>query len=426
MFALGFWDDLRSLRAQWKLIAQIAIAAAVYFSDIRIEIIKNPVTETDLALGVVFSFIATVLWLVTLTNLINLIDGIDGLAGGICLMLMVLLANLGSANSSFVMLLAVGVAGALLGFLKFNYPPAKIYMGDGGAYFIGFLIGILSIVNSNKGTVVAALIAPTFALALPLVDASLAVLRRGLPGLPVFRPDRKHIHHHLITVGFSRERAVLSLYTVSLVCLVLALSVFYWQGRLLPLFTGLLFLVLIVSGHLSGYTRNWFTIGSRLGKSLALRKETRYALTLSRWLEMEVERQGSVEELWRDYQFVVCKLGFSRVKLVLPDGIKIWESEDFQERAAEMRHGSHELNHGTVIEFDADKTVMSEMLFDLLSDLASETWYKAASRWWMINKTPVEFLSKAPIPGSSPQKKFVRLYAPARPKSLDRKLEFTE
>lgn len=423
MFALGFWDDLRPLRAHWKLIIQIAIASVVYFSGIKIEILKNPFTEIDFTLGV-FSFLATVLWLVTLTNLINLIDGIDGLAGGICLMLMFLLATIGGGDVS-AMLLAVGVAGALLGFLKFNYPPAKIYMGDGGAYFLGFLIGILSITNSNKGTVAAALIAPAFALALPLVDVGLAVLRRGLSGLPIFRADRRHIHHHLIALGFSRERAVLGLYAVSLFCLFLAFSVFYWQGRLLPLFTGLLFLVLLISGHLSGFTKDWFTIGSRLGKSLALRKETRYALTLSKWLEMEVERHNSVDELWQDYQFVVRKLGFSRVNLVLPDGASTWESEGFEERADEMRHISHEINDGTVIEFDADKTVMSDMLFNLLSDLASETWYKAASRWRVINTTPLEFVSMATPPGTTAQKKFVRMYAPVRQKSLSRDLELT-
>lgn len=421
MFALGLWDDLRPVRARWKLLVQIIIATAVYFGDIRIEVLKDPVTETVLPLGA-FGYIATVLWLVTLTNLINLIDGIDGLAGGICLMLMFLLANLGGGDSGSAMLLAVGVAGALLGFLKFNYPPAKIYMGDGGAYFLGFLIAILSITNSYKGTVIAALIAPAFALALPLADVGLAVLRRSLSGLPIFRADRQHIHHHLITLGFTRERAVLGLYAVSLFCLCLAFGVFYWQGRLLPLFTGLLFLVLLISGHLSGFTKDWFKIGSRLGKSLALRKETRYALTLSKWLEMEVERHNSVEELWLDYQFVVRKLGFSRVVLLLPDRANTWESEEFGERVNEMRHGCHEINDGTVIEFHGDNSVMSEMLFNLLSDLAAETWYKAASRWRVINNTPLEFVSMATPAGSSVQKKFVRLYAPKQRKTPSRDL----
>ena len=296
------------------------------------KIFKSPLTETDVSLGM-FSFFVTVLWLVSLTNLINLIDGIDGLAGGICLMLMFLLANVGiGGDYGFSMLLATGVSGALIAFLRFNYPPAKIYMGDGGAYFLGFLIGILSIVNSNKGTVAAALIAPAFALALPIIDVSLAVLRRGLGGLPIFRPDQKHIHHHLITLGISRERTLLNLYTVSLLCLFLAFAVFYMQGRMLPLYAGLLFLVLLIAGRLSGFTKNWLAISSQLGKSLALRKETQYALTLNQWLVLEIERHNSVDELWRDYQFVVKKLRFAKVKIVLPDGsMNIWRADEFND-----------------------------------------------------------------------------------------------
>ncbi len=382
MFMLGFWDDLRPLGAKFKLLAQVGIASAVYLSNIRIDLFHDPISGADVQLGA-FGYLATVLWLVSLTNLINLIDGIDGLAGGIGLMLMLLMANLGVTDRlDFCALLAFGVAGALLGFLKYNYPPARIYMGDGGAYFLGFLIGILSIVNSNKGTVAAALIAPAFALALPIVDVSLAILRRGARGLPVFRPDQKHIHHHLlITLGISRERALLNLYTVSLLCLFLALCVFCLQGRLLPLYTGLLFLVLLVAGHLSGFTRNWFQVGSQLGQSLRLRKETRYALTLDRWFLLEAERRGRVDDLWEDYQFVVRKLGFSRLKLTVPGhATRVWQAESFDAQAVPHHQAVHEISDGTVVDLTADSRVMPEVLFTLLGDLAAETWYKAAQR----------------------------------------------
>ncbi len=415
MFTLGLWDDLYRVGAKWKFIIQIAIAVAVYLSDIRIELFKNPLTDTDLALGGLLSFGATVLWLVALTNLINLIDGIDGLAGGISLMLMSLLASFGlGGDTGFSTLIAVGVAGALLGFLRFNYPPAKIYMGDGGAYFLGFLIGILSIVDSNKGAVAAALIAPAFALALPIVDVGLAIFRRALRGLPVFRPDQKHIHHHLITLGFSRERTVLALYMVSLLCLVLAFGVFFLQGRMLPLFIGLLFLVLLIAGHTSGFTKDWSTIGSQLGKSLALRKETRYALTLSQWLVMEVERHQSVDELWQDYQFVVKKLGFSFLELALPDGTKTWRVENFNEQTNDLRHSRHEIGHGTVVALAAEKEVMSNVLFSLLGDLAAEAWYKAAQRWQVMNQTPLQFGSKAMPSEKSAPKRYIRLYSPPK------------
>jgi UDP-GlcNAc:undecaprenyl-phosphate GlcNAc-1-phosphate transferase len=384
MFGLGLWDDFRPLGARLKFIAQIVIASAVYFGGIKIEILKNPWTGIEQGLGLL-GFFVTILWLVTLTNLINLVDGIDGLAGGICLMLMCLLANLGmGGHSDFSMLLSLGMAGALIGFLKFNYPPARIYMGDGGAYFLGFLIGTLSIVNSNKGTVVAALIAPAFALALPITDVSLAVLRRGLRGLPLFRPDRKHIHHHLLTLGFSHKRAVLILYSVSSLCLFLAFEICWLQGRWMPLFSGLLFLILVIAGHVSGFAKDWFSIGGQLSKSLALRKETRHALAMSSWLEMDVERYHSVDELWEDYQLVVKKMGFSRVKLVFPNGIHTWEAEDF-ESTAHLQKVSHEVSGDSALEFAADQHVLPDVTFKLFAELAAETWHKASCRWRKLN-----------------------------------------
>lgn len=417
VFALGLWDDIRPLSAKFKFAAQIAIASALYFSNIRIELFKDPLTDADFHLGIL-GYFATVLWLVSMTNLINLIDGIDGLAGGICLMLMLLMANLGATyNLSYSMLLSIGVAGALVGFLKFNYPPAKIYMGDGGAYFLGFLIGSLAIVNSNKGDVAAALIAPAFALALPIVDVSLAVLRRGLRGLPIFRPDQKHIHHHLITLGISRERTLLNLYTVSLLCLFLALGLFCLQGRLLPLYTGLLFLVLLIAGHLSGFTRNWFKIPSQLGQLLSLRKETRYALTLDRWFVLAAERDGSFETLWEDYRFVVKKLGFSKVSVALPgSSTRTWEAERFDEKSCDYQTAAHEISDGTVITFVADRRVMPEVVFTLLGDLASETWYKGAAKCQLTSKKAV-VLAEARRTGKSDPKSFINIDTALRKES---------
>ena len=209
MFALGFWDDLKPLGAKRKLLGQIAIALTVCAFGIGIQKFKIPFTSTILDLGGWGVFL-TVLWLVGMTNLINLIDGVDGLAGGICLMLMGLLAYVGHDSGSFECLVS-GMAGALLGFLWFNFPPARVYLGDSGAYFLGFQIGLFAIINSHKGTIFAALVAPLFVLALPILDTTLAILRRGLRGLPIFRADRRHLHHHLLQMGLSRRRVVLLL-----------------------------------------------------------------------------------------------------------------------------------------------------------------------------------------------------------------------
>ena len=168
MFGLGFWDDLRPLGAKGKLAAQILIASLVWSCGVSIQVCKLPLLGWRVDLGGL-SLAVTVLWLVGLTNLINLIDGVDGLAGGICLMLMLLMIFVGQQGGSLG-LLASGMAGALLGFLVFNFPPAKVFLGDSGAYFLGFQIGLLSLIESDKGTVFGALLAPLFVLAQPLVD----------------------------------------------------------------------------------------------------------------------------------------------------------------------------------------------------------------------------------------------------------------
>lgn len=412
MFGLGFLDDLRPLGAKFKLLGQIAIASGVYFAGIQIQVIKNPLTHVAMDLGAL-SYVATVLWLVALTNLINLVDGMDGLAAGICFMLMCLLAHMGvGVSMAFTTLLTVGMAAVLLGFLYYNFPPAKIYMGDGGAYFLGFLIGLLSILNSHKGSVAAALIAPLFALTLPIVDVSLAILRRGLKGLPIFRPDQKHIHHALLKFGFSRERAVLLLYTFSVASLFLAFGVFWSQGRLLPLLLGFLFLMILVTARSVGLVNNWFSVKTRLSKSLALRVETRYALTLSSWMEMESERRVSVYELWEDYQFVVKKLGFSRVSLALPDGTNIWDSPAFDPDDTNHQEAAFDLNGCGKLEFVANHHVMQDKLFELLSELAAEAWHKAASRWQKLNRAPIQFASAVSHDKSIFQRRKGRAYTP--------------
>ena len=159
MFGLGLLDDVRPIGAKLKLLGQIVIAGTVALGGSNIETVTNPMTGVGYQLGM-WGAVATVVWLVALTNLINIIDGIDGLAAGISLMLMVLLVHATMISSPFFLMVAAGMIGVLVGFLYFNFPPARIYMGDGGAYFLGFLIGGMTLVTSHKGTVAAARVVP--------------------------------------------------------------------------------------------------------------------------------------------------------------------------------------------------------------------------------------------------------------------------
>jgi len=346
MFGIGLWDDLGSLNAKGKLLGQIVTASVVYSLGIGIQSFKIPFTEHIVNLGA-WGGVITVVWLVSMTNLINLIDGVDGLAGGICLMLMALLAFVGH-HSGNLELVASGMVGALLGFLWFNFPPARIYMGDGGAYFLGFQIGLFTIVNSQKGTILPALVAPLFVLALPIVDTSVAILRRGLRGLPVFRPDRKHIHHRLIDMGLSRRKVVLSLYAVTLLFLAMGFTAFVSRGNLVPALLGIAALVLVLCAGRLRFSREWFAVGRVVGDSLNMRQDVQYALCLTRWLTLEGSRQRSVEGLWSDLVFLAQRLGFTSVKLTLADGERVWQQEGSGETTHFAKHEIHGGAFGTL------------------------------------------------------------------------------
>jgi UDP-GlcNAc:undecaprenyl-phosphate/decaprenyl-phosphate GlcNAc-1-phosphate transferase len=323
MFGLGLWDDLFVLGARRKLLGQVAVATVAWCAGIGISKFQIPFTGHIIELGY-WSWPVTLFWLVALTNLINLIDGVDGLAGGICLMLMVLLVFVGggAGDLSFI---AAGMTGALLGFLWFNFPPARIYMGDGGAYFLGFLIGCKTIAGSQKGTVLAALAAPLFVLALPILDTALAILRRGLRGLPLFRADRSHIHHHLLDSGLSRRRVVLAAYAFTAVFLGLGLVAFWGHGQHLAILLGLAVVItLLVAGQMN-FSREWFAVGRVLGNSLNMRSKIQYALAQTRWLVMEGTRSESLASVCDDAVFIARKLGFDRVNIRLEDVERTWQ-----------------------------------------------------------------------------------------------------
>jgi UDP-GlcNAc:undecaprenyl-phosphate/decaprenyl-phosphate GlcNAc-1-phosphate transferase len=322
MFAIGFIDDLKPLGARKKLLGQIAVAVIVCCCGFGIETFKIPFTGRIIPLGP-WGLVLTVLWLVGITNLINLIDGVDGLAAGISLMLMALLGYVGHETGNFE-LVFIGMGGALLGFLRFNFPPARVYMGDGGAYFLGFQIGMFALVGSHKGEVMAALAAPLFVLVLPILDASLAILRRGLRGLPLFRPDRRHLHHHLLDAGLSHRKVVLMFYGATFVFLAMGVAAYWSRGNLVPVLLGLTVLIVLLGAGRFQFSRRWFAIGRMFEDSIHMRREIEYAVCLSRWLALEGGRRNGVEGLWKTLVLIVDKLGFASVKLTLADGERVW------------------------------------------------------------------------------------------------------
>lgn len=397
MFGLGLLDDLRPMPAHRKLACQIVIAVFAWLGGVRIDLFRSPLSGLEHSLGY-WGSLATVFWLVALTNLLNMVDGIDGLAAGIGFILMALLAILPlNGPWPFPLLVAVGMAGALLIFLHYNFPPAKIYLGDGGAYLLGFLIGGLSIVNSHKGSIVAALVVPLFGLAVPIADASLAIVRRWFKGLPLFRPDRKHIHHRLVKLGFSRRRAVLTLYALSILFLLLAFALFWSDGRVLALTAGLVFLGLVWLARTFGLVKKSFDISSLLAQGIELRKETRKADSLGRWLEQQADRANSIEALWLLYEQLADGLGFDKVVLFHRDERHSWQRAGRLPAPDDLHHERHEFpaDH-SAIEFCGEKSRLKPVVFEHLTELAAEGWMKTFQRWKKAHPSSLEFLESSP------------------------------
>jgi UDP-GlcNAc:undecaprenyl-phosphate/decaprenyl-phosphate GlcNAc-1-phosphate transferase len=210
----GLADDVLGLRPTQKLLIQCIAALAVYAAGLRVEIVDLRLGSTFALGGLALPF--TVLWIVGITNAFNLIDGLDGLASGVALVTTGTVAAaaiaLGNGNAAVV---CVALLGALLAFLPYNRNPARIFLGNAGSQFVGFLLAILSVQGSLKSATAVMIVIPLFALAVPLLDVSTAIARRWLRGSPILEADARHLHHRLVAIGLTHARAANVLYVVA-------------------------------------------------------------------------------------------------------------------------------------------------------------------------------------------------------------------
>ena len=309
MYGLGLWDDFKSLGAKKKLLGQLTTAIVVYSLGLNIEKFSYPgVGSIDLG---AWSLPVTVFWLIAVPNIVNLIDGFDGLAGGLGLCMSVTLGIVAINNEQIaVACYAFTMAGALLGFLVFNFPPAKIYLGDGGAYLIGFTIAALSLTSSNKGSVAKVLFVTMIALGVPILDTTFAMLRRALRGYPIFHADDEHFHHRLEKLGFSKRRILFGLYGICLVLSLFALSIIWSQGSTLPIAIGVLFLLALLALRYFHYLRSWTDVRRKFNRVRRRRRVVQYALLQAQVLELEAERCKSAQEFWAIFEHTLRRVGF--------------------------------------------------------------------------------------------------------------------
>lgn len=214
MLAVGIIDDLKQLSAKMKLAGQILAALVLIAFDVRIEWLTNPFGS--MLYLEYFSIPITILWVVAVTNTVNLIDGLDGLAAGVSSIASVTIFFVALQQSlPTVALFTAAIAGSALGFLFHNFNPAKIFMGDTGSLFLGYMLAAVSIIGVVKGAATIALFVPIVALGLPIMDTAFAIFRRYHHGVPIFRPDKGHLHHRLLAMGLSQKQVVLSMYVIS-------------------------------------------------------------------------------------------------------------------------------------------------------------------------------------------------------------------
>ena len=225
MYGVGAADDILDIKPITKFISQFLIASAVYSMGIKISFISNYFgygvmdSHANVILSNSLAYLITVIWIVGITNAVNLMDGLDGLAAGSVSIMSMSLAYIAYIHGARigampVCIALVAVAGGCLGFLPYNFSPAKTFMGDGGALYLGYMIAVLSVISPLKRATFIGAIVPIMTLAVPIFDTGMAMLRRTLKHESIMSADKGHLHHHLMAAGFGQRRSVLVIYGI--------------------------------------------------------------------------------------------------------------------------------------------------------------------------------------------------------------------
>lgn len=213
----GILDDLKELSPKAKFAFQIVAGLVLILGDVKVDFITNPFAKNSSLIYLNWlSIPITLFWVVGITNTLNFIDGLDGLSAGVAMISSLsLMLVAGKFNITNIIILSAAMAGACLGFLPYNFNPAKIFMGDTGALFLGFMLAAISIEGVMKSVATIAIVAPILILGVPIFDTTFAICRRLLNGQSVATADKGHLHHRLLDRGYSQKKSVLILYGIS-------------------------------------------------------------------------------------------------------------------------------------------------------------------------------------------------------------------
>jgi UDP-GlcNAc:undecaprenyl-phosphate/decaprenyl-phosphate GlcNAc-1-phosphate transferase len=325
VFLIGIWDDIRRLSPWPKLIAEIVASSVAFYFGLRIQLLSNPLgMQWDVSW---LSGPLTVIWLVGITNAVNLADGIDGLAAGIATFAAAILFVMTVPSIyTLVPLMAVALTGATLGFLRYNFSPATIFLGDSGSLFLGFYLGGLSLWASEKSTIAFGLLIPIIALGLPIIDMIYAIIRRWHRGVPLGQADRDHIHHILLEKGYSHRKAVLMLYGVnSLLALTAALLLFTRKSFAAYIVIAMSGLFILVTRFLGYY--KFSKIFRDMIKKWKDSQQAKYLAFRTRFLRRAFEDEKTLGGRWKLVKELFEEVGIQQATIewvAQPERLLVW------------------------------------------------------------------------------------------------------
>lgn len=383
VFVLGLLDDIHSLPSSVKLIVQIVAAivackGGIMISGVTVASGAAYIFAPWLSLGI------TVFWFLLIVNAINLIDGLDGLAAGLCFFASLVLLVLSlMAGRFFVAMGFASLAGACLGFLRYNFNPATIFLGDSGSYFLGYMLAGLSVLGAMKGQTIVAILIPIVALGVPIIDTIIAPLRRFIRGKKIFAPDSSHIHHRLMRLGLDHRNAVLLLYGFSIILGAFALILVNIRDARAAIILALLWVAVFVGIRKLGYME-YLTMDKFYGWLWDLKDVTGISQKRRNFLslQMDMNESRSIEELWEKICVALEILKFDRSELYLHSSVAGCTAEidrahagTEEERRREPGSGwkdSREAFHFAVPLGNGTKRVWTRGYYRRQSDIAQE------------------------------------------------------
>ncbi len=314
IFLFGVYDDFYGASAPAKVVMQAVAAAIVYGCGYGIDNLSSPFGGSW-HLPVWLGISLTALWIIGITNAFNLIDGIDGLAAGasVFALLSILVFSIAQGNPE-ISLIAVVLIGAVMGFLRYNFNPATIFMGDSGSLFLGFMAAVLSLVGSQKGSTIVAIAIPLVSFGLPVTEAGLSLVRRFVSGQPLLAGDRGHIHHQLLARGLSQRQTVILLYGVCALFSLFGLMLLNPKRDLAALIFFVLGVGVIFGVQHLGYAE-FSELGSQIKQGVTRRRRSLAVNVRVRQTSVDLGNAASLRELYASLETMLATNEFDRVEI---------------------------------------------------------------------------------------------------------------